>query len=95
MPITPDDAKVIAQLSQLQDKDGLNMLEDFNRILHLFDQLNQLDTDDIVSQDTHTLCIETLRMDHACATPLCDQFETFAHYDSQSKLFEVPKVIEE
>lgn len=95
MALTPDEVAKLADLARLSidSQDVESTTESVSNILHMIDQLKQVDTSS-VSALSHPLDIgQRLRVDEVTESNQRDQFQQIAP-EVENGLFLVPRVIE-
>ena len=95
MALTPDEVAKLADLARLSidSQDVESTTESVSNILHMIDQLKQVDTSSVAAL-SHPLDIsQRLRADEVTESNQRDQFQKIAP-DVENGLFLVPRVIE-
>ncbi len=95
MALNDDDIKSIAWLARLQidEADNPKYATELSQVLDLVDQLNEIDTNDVVPMAHPTDAIQRLRPDEITEENQRDKFQAIAPA-AESGLYLVPKVIE-
>lgn len=95
MALNDDDIRSIAWLARLQidEADNPKYASELSQVLDLVDQLNQVNTDDVVPMAHPTDAIQRLRADEVTEVDQRDKFQSIAP-QAESGLYLVPKVIE-
>lgn len=90
-----EDIQKIAWLARLQiaDADSPKYATELSQVLDLVDQLNQIDTDDVVPMAHPTDAVQRLRPDEVTEENQREKFQSIAP-QAESGLYLVPKVIE-
>lgn len=95
MSLGPDDVKNIAHLARLSIDDNAidGYAKNLSRILDLVEQMNSVDTTDVVPMAHPQDVAQRLREDQVSEQNQRDQFQVIAPY-TEAGLYLVPKVIE-
>jgi len=95
MSIGPDDINQIAHLARLKidEKDIPKLKADLGNILSLVDQLQAVNTDDIIPMAHPMDAVQILRKDVVTETNNRDKYQKVAP-NTEDGLYLVPKVIE-
>jgi len=95
MTLKIEDVKNIAHLARLNiDDDAVDQYAtDLSNILDLVEQMNQVNTDDVLPMAHPMDAAQRLRPDEVSETNQRDKFQAIAP-DVEQGLFRVPKVIE-
>ena len=95
MTLKREDVKNIAHLARLDIDEGAvdRYAADLSRILELVDQMNQVNTDDVMPMAHPMDASQRLRADEVSESNQRDKFQAIAP-DVEIGLYRVPKVIE-
>lgn len=95
MSLTSDDIKRVAKLARLglTDTDTTSTLVQLNSILDLVDQMQQIDTNDIIPLAHPLELKQTLRSDAVTEIDQRDKYQTTAP-KADAGLYLVPRVVE-
>ena len=95
MTLKTEDVKNIAHLARLQidDADVDQYATNLSNILDLVEQMNQVNTDDVLPMAHPMDAHQRLRPDEVTETDQRDKFQSIAP-EVEKGLFKVPKVIE-
>ncbi|MDJ0880239.1 MAG: Asp-tRNA(Asn)/Glu-tRNA(Gln) amidotransferase subunit GatC [Gammaproteobacteria bacterium] len=95
MTLKREDVKNIAHLARLNIDEGAvdRYAADLSRILELVDQMNQVNTDDVMPMAHPMDASQRLRADEVSESNQRDKFQAIAP-DVEIGLYRVPKVIE-
>ncbi len=95
MSLTPDDVQKIAHLARLgvTEQEKASVASDLTNILDLVEQMNQVDTSDVVPMSHPLHMTQRLRPDMVTETDQREKFQALSPA-VENGLFLVPKVIE-
>ena len=95
MSLDNEDIQKIAWLARLQieEADSPKYAAELSQVLDLVDQLNQINTDDVVPMAHPTDAVQRLRADEVTEEDQREKFQSIAPL-AESGLYLVPKVIE-
>jgi aspartyl-tRNA(Asn)/glutamyl-tRNA(Gln) amidotransferase subunit C len=95
MSLTPDDVQKIAHLARLgvTEQEKSSVASDLTNILDLVEQMNQVDTSDVVPMSHPLHMTQRLRPDEVTETNQRDKFQSISPV-VENGLFLVPRVIE-
>ncbi len=95
MSLKPDDVRNIAQLARLHIEEAVieDYAADLSSILELVEQMNRVDTSDVLPLSNPLDATQRLRDDAVIETDQRDKFQAIAP-DVAEGLYRVPKVIE-
>ncbi len=95
MSLKPDDVRNIAQLARLHIEEAVieDYATDLSSILELVEQMNRVDTSDVLPLSNPLDATQRLRDDAVIETDQRDKFQAIAP-DVAEGLYRVPKVIE-
>ena len=95
MSLKPDDVRNIAQLARLHIEEVVieDYAADLSSILELVEQMNRVDTSDVLPLSNPLDATQRLRDDAVIETDQRDKFQAIAP-DVAEGLYRVPKVIE-
>lgn len=95
MALNDDDIRNIAWLARLQidEADNPKYAAELSQVLGLVDQLNEIETDDVLPMAHPTDAVQRLRADEVTEENQRDKFQAVAPA-AASGLYLVPKVIE-
>ncbi|MEJ2212490.1 MAG: Asp-tRNA(Asn)/Glu-tRNA(Gln) amidotransferase subunit GatC [Gammaproteobacteria bacterium] len=95
MSLTPDDVQKIAHLAKLgvSDEEASAVAGDLTNILNLVEQMQQVDTTDVLPMSHPLHMTQRLRPDEVSESNQRDKFQSIAPA-TENGLYLVPKVIE-
>ena len=95
MSLTPDDVQKIAHLAKLgvSDDEACAVAGDLSNILNLVEQMQQVDTADVLPMSHPLHMTQRLRPDEVSESNQRDKFQSIAPA-TENGLYLVPKVIE-
>ena len=95
MSLTPDDVQKIAHLAKLgvSDEEASAVAGDLTNILELVEQMQQVDTNDVIPMSHPLHMTQRLRPDEVSENDQREKFQSIAPA-TENGLYLVPKVIE-
>lgn len=95
MSLTPEDAQKIAHLARLAitDDEAVSVAENLSSILHLVEQMDHVDTSDVMPMSHPLHMTQRLRPDEVSEENQRDRFQSIAPA-VENGLYLVPRVIE-
>ena len=95
MSLTPDDVQKIAHLARLavSDEEASAVAGDLTNILELVEQMQQVDTNDVIPMSHPLHMTQRLRPDEVSENDQREKFQSIAPA-TENGLYLVPKVIE-